>query len=131
MEPTRIDHRAREQHGEREDDKDCRYVLDGPVRMQPLPNCDPIMARAAAWESARICICWLSPLVSRTTTLNVVADINFSSMFPNRWTIHRESKNIKMMASGHERPRPCGLEYPENSGQPCDFVGGSGGERWC
>jgi ribosome-binding protein aMBF1 (putative translation factor) len=29
--------------------------------------------------------------------MNVVADINFSSMFPNRWIIHRESKNIKMM----------------------------------
>jgi hypothetical protein len=83
MEPTRVDHRAREQHREGEDQEDCRYARHGPARMQPLPNCDSIMARADAWQSASTRIRWLIPLVSRTTTMNVVNAINFSSMFPN------------------------------------------------
>ena len=83
MEPTRVDHRARQQHRKGENEEDCRYVLHGPWRMQPLPNWDSIMARAAAWESAWMWISWCSPLDSRTVALNVLNAINFSSMFPN------------------------------------------------
>ena len=99
MEPARVDHRARQQHGEGGDQEDCRYALIGPARMQPLPNCDSIMTRAASWQLASTRIRWLIPLVSRTTTMNVVNAIIFSSMFSDSRIIHRESKNINIIGS--------------------------------
>jgi hypothetical protein len=102
MEPAGVDHRAREQHGEREDEKDCRYALTGPARMQPLPNWASIMARAAAWQSASTRIRWLIPLVSRITTMNVLNAINFSSMFSYSRIIYREFKNINVIGPSYE-----------------------------
>jgi hypothetical protein len=45
--------------------------------------------------------CWF-PFFNLMTAFQVVADINFSSMFGNKWIIHRESKNIKMIVARYE-----------------------------